>query len=203
MPLISHINGRFPTYPSAPAARHPEKEEGDPSANTPVDRRMHVVPGPISGTTTPARKTTINRTLRSFPHSHIPPCPFLLFLPFPVFQTRVSSCPTRGSWAMNASEIVLRVREVPDPEVVGGTAYGIRVVLALAFGVVGWSEFRGRTVATHAWSIWTLLASGVSLSPSPSNPQSTRHYPTISATPSNNPRPPSSPPPTSTPAPSP
>lgn len=104
---------------------------------------------------------------------------------------------------MNASEIVLRVREVPDPELVGGTAYGIRVVLALAFGVVGWSEFRGRTVATHAWSTWTLLASGVSLilykPPRPDyspKPHDIRK-------PSNSPRPPSSPPPTSTPAPSP
>lgn len=82
---------------------------------------------------------------------------------------------------MNASEIVLRVREVPDPEVVGGTAYGIRIVLALAFGVVGWSEFRGRTVATHAWSIWTLLASGVSLilcnRPSPQLLPETPRYP--------------------------
>lgn len=94
---------------------------------------------------------------------------------------------------MNASEIVLRVREVPDPEVVGGTAYGIRLVLALAFGVVGWSEFRGRTVATHAWSIWTLLASGVSLScptaPVPQlNTKTPRYSRRILTIPGNSPR---------------
>ena len=149
MPLISHINGRFPTYPSAPAARHPEKEEGDPSANTPVDRRMHVVPGPISGTTTPARKTTINRTLRSFPHSRHSPMSFpsLPSLP-PVFQTRVSSCPTRGSWAMNASEIVLRPSgRFLDPEVVGGRRMGSGLCLRwrlVLWGGVSSGAGRGR-----------------------------------------------------------
>lgn len=61
---------------------------------------------------------------------------------------------------MAAPEVFLHVREAPDP--VGGTAYAVRILLALTFAAVLWSEYSGRTPTAAPWSAWTLATSGVS-----------------------------------------
>lgn len=63
---------------------------------------------------------------------------------------------------MDTPEILLHAREALDP--VGGTAYAVRVLLALTFVAVLWSEYRGRTPTAAPWSAWALVSSGVSLS---------------------------------------
>ena len=63
---------------------------------------------------------------------------------------------------MNTPEIILHARELPDP--VGGMAYAMRILLALTFAAVLWSEYRGRTPTAAPWSTWALVTSGVSSS---------------------------------------
>lgn len=60
---------------------------------------------------------------------------------------------------MDRPEILLYAREALDP--VGGTAYAVRILLALTFVAVLWSEYRGRTPTAAPWSTWALVSSGV------------------------------------------
>lgn len=76
---------------------------------------------------------------------------------------------------MDMPRILLRAREAD--EAVGGTAYGVRLVLAATFAAVLWNEYKGRVTTKAPWSNWTLLLSGVSLSSSAPHLHPERNYP--------------------------